>query len=397
MLIASLALRDLLRDRLFLICNVAVMVGVLVPLLLLTGVKNGVYQALIGEMLANPATRQIDTRGNAALTPEDIAPLTEWTDIAFLTPRPRSQFDLITLRKDGGRRLAEALVVPTGPGDPTLQELPPPAPDQAVISPLLAAQLELAPGDRLQLVTQAEGRRPLLLERTVAAILPEGVSDGRSLLVPFATVDLIEAFYDSYALPDHGVTEGRPLSERAVSYAGLRVYARDLEGLAALQARIEGQLGLATSARTREVESLLGLGRKLDLALGLTAALAALGLGAALVFGFWSDVARKRQALATVALLGVPAGRLALFPVVQAGTTAALGLGASFGLYVLAARVAQGLFGGGLPGDALIAVLAPAQAALIIAGVLVLVIGASAAAAWSALRLDPASVLREGA
>ncbi|MFT7594421.1 MAG: putative ABC transport system permease protein, partial [Paracoccaceae bacterium] len=51
MLIVHLAWRDLIRDRFFLFCNIAVMVGILVPLLVLFGVKNGVYSALIGEML----------------------------------------------------------------------------------------------------------------------------------------------------------------------------------------------------------------------------------------------------------------------------------------------------------------------------------------------------------
>ena len=86
MLIVQLAWRDLLRDRFFLLCNVAVMVGILVPLLVLFGVKNGVYQALIGEMLANPANLQIDTAGNATLSEAEIAPLRDWPEIAFMTP-----------------------------------------------------------------------------------------------------------------------------------------------------------------------------------------------------------------------------------------------------------------------------------------------------------------------
>jgi len=64
MIVLGLAVRDLIRDRFFFLCNVAVIVGVLAPLLVLFGVKNGVYQALIGEMMANPATLQIDTLGN---------------------------------------------------------------------------------------------------------------------------------------------------------------------------------------------------------------------------------------------------------------------------------------------------------------------------------------------
>jgi len=176
-----------------------------------------------------------------------------------------------------------------------------------------------------------------------------------------------------------------------------RSYARQLEDLAALQARIEARLGISTSARTRDVEALLGLGRKLNLALGLTAVLAALGLGAALVLGFWSDVARKKTVLAGIALLGVPGRELALFPVVQALITATLGLVLSFLFYGLAGKAAAGMFGQGLPDGAALAVISTGQALAICAAVLGLVMAAAAVAGWSVLRLDPAHVLREGA
>ena len=398
MLIVQLAWRDLLRDRFFLLCNVAVMVGILVPLLVLFGVKNGVYQALIGEMLANPANLQIDTAGNATLSEAEIAPLRDWPEIAFMTPKIRAQFDYINVRATEGRRMRAALLIPTGAGDPTLPSGAELAEGAVAISAQLAAQLDLAPGADLQLITQAEGRpRQLVLPARVGLVLPEGAAAGRAVLAPYAVLDLVEAFYDSYSLPEHGIDGTRPLEDRVTAYEGVRVYARRLEDLAALQARIEAQLGLGTTAHTREVESLLGLGRKLNLALAGTAVLAAVGLGAALVLGFWSEVARKRLVLAGIALLGVPGRQLALFPVVQALITAALGLVLSFALYALAGRGAQAVFGQGLPGGAPLAVITPAQAAAISAAVLVLVLAAAAAAAWSAQRLDPATVLREGA
>jgi putative ABC transport system permease protein len=397
MLIARLALRDLIRDRFFLLCNTAVMVGILVPLLVLFGVKNGVYSALIGDMLSDPANLQIDTAGNATLSEAEIAPLRDWPEIAFLTPRVRSQFDYMNVRAKGGRRFRTALVLPTGAGDPTLPPGTALAEGEVAISAQLAAQIELSPGDMIQMVGQAEDRpRQLVLEKRIGAVLPETALAGRAVLAPFATLDLIEAFYDSYSLPDYGITGTKDLSTRVAVYSGLRVYARSLEGLAPLQARMERELGLATSARTRDVESLLGLGRKLNLALAGTATLAAIGLGAALILGFWSDVARKRVVLAGISLIGVPSRQLALFPVIQALATAALGLVLSFLLYALAGRGAAALFAEGLPGNAPLAVISPLQALGVSVLVLGLVLVASGAAAWSAQRLDPASVLREG-
>ncbi len=397
MLIATLAWRDLMRDRFFLFCNVAVMVGILVPLLVLFGVKNGVYTALIGEMLADPVNRQIDTQGNATFHPDDLEPLKDWPEIAFFTPKVRGQFDFMNVRAKGGRRMRPALVIPTGQGDPTLPEGVTIGRGEVAVSAQLAAQLNLTDAMELQLISQAEGRpRQLVLPVTVRAILPETATAGRAVLVQFELLDVIEAFYDSYSLPEYGITGTRDLSERVPSFEGVRVYAQSLEQLAGLQARLESQLGIGTTARTRDVEALLGLGRKLNLALGLTAALAALGLGAALVLGFWSDVSRKKVVLASIALLGVPGARLAMFPVVQALITAMIGLFLSFVLYGLAGRAAGALFGQGLPEGAALAVISVWQGAGVCIGVLALVLCSATLAGWSAQRLDPASVLREG-
>lgn len=398
MLIVSLAWRDLIRDQFFLLCNTAIMVGILVPLLVLFGVKNGVYAALVGEMLADPANLQIDTSGNATLTEADIAPLRDWPEIAFLTPKVRTQFDYMNVRARDGRRIRPALVIPSGAGDPTLPGNTVLDEGEVAVSAQLAQQLDLKPGTELQLISQAEDRpKQLVLSARVGLVLPESATGGAAILAPFATLDLIEAFYDSYTLPEFGIEGTKDLSARVPAFSGLRAYARTLEGLAPLQARIETQLGIGTTANTRAVESLLGLGRKLNLALAGTALLAAVGLGAALVLGFWSEVARKRTVLAGIALLGVPGRDLALFPVVQALITSALGLALSFLIYGLAAQGAAALFGQGLPGEAPIAVISPVQALGISLAVLVLVASAAAAAAWSAQRLDPASVLREGA
>lgn len=399
MLTTSLAMRDLLRDRLFLLCNVAVLAGVLVPLLILLGVKNGVYEALIGELLRNPATLQIDTQGNADLSEVEIGPLRDWPDVAFLTPRTRSQFDYVNLYAPGGTgaTLREALLLPTGAGDPNLPPGLVLSETEIALSPLLAKQMALSQGDSIEMITQAENRpKQLRLSVKVRHILPETTAAGRTVLAPYALLDQVEAFYDAYALPEYGITEGRPLSERQARYEGLRVYARSLEGLGPLQERLEAQLGIATSAKTREVAAVLGLGRNLDLALGLTSALAASGLAGALIFGFWSDAMRKRGTLAALAMIGMSPWRLAMLPVIQALVTAILGLLLSFALYAAGAALAERLFAGGLQGGAAVTRLELGQAAAICAAVLGLVLLASMASAWSALRVDPARVLRGG-
>jgi putative ABC transport system permease protein len=398
MLIVYLAWRDLVRDKFFLFCNVAAIVGVLVPLLVLLGVKNGVYHALIGEMLANPTTRQIDTQGNSTFTQADLDRIRDWPEIAFMTPKVRSQFDYVSVRKTNGRRVIAAIAIPSGAGDPTLPEGLELGSQQFALSAQVARQLDIASGDAVEIITQAEGRpRQLVLAAEAVAVLPDASSAGAAVFVPFEMLDLIEAFYDSYSLPDHGIQGERALQDRVNAYEGIRVFARTLEDLAPLQSRLEAELQIQTSSRTQDVEALLGLGRKLDLALALTAFCASIGLAAALVIGFLADVARKRIVLASIALIGFPSRSLAVFPMIQAAVAGCLGLVFSFVLFLAAGQVADVMFGAGLPGVGTIAFIPLAQAAAICAAVMVLVLAASGISAWSAQRLDPATVLREGA
>lgn len=396
-LIADLAMRDLFREKIHLICNTAVLAGVIVPLLVLLGVKNGVYDALIGRLLSDPATLRIDTAGNAAFSEADAAEVRAWAEVGYVTPKTRSMFDLVNVRPEGVRTRRDAVLVPSGTGDPTLGGIAL-AQGQAAISSNLARQLEVTEGDTIEIITQAEDRpRQLLLKLAVSTVLPDGRMAGRAVLTDIQTLDLVEAFYDEYALPEHGITAGRPLESRNAQFEGLRVFSRDLETLAALQSKIEERFGIDTVARTAEVTSVLGLGRNLNLALILTAVVASIGLAAALVFGFWGEVARKRRMMAVLALMGVGGNRLWLFPVLQALVSGAIGLGVSLILFVIASFAAEQLFESGLTDDRGLVFLKGPQLALIVTGTLAFVLCSALFAARSAMRVDPADVLREGA
>lgn len=397
MLILSLSLKDLFFQKVHLICNVAVLAGVLVPLLVLFGVKNGVYNALIGELMSNPRSVQIDTSGNAEFTHADADRVRGWAEAGFVTLKTRSQFDFVNVRLDGGRQKRDAILIPSGTGDPNLTEGITLEEGTAVVSAQLANQLEISPGDRIDVITQAEDRpRQLRVQLEVTAVLPPERVSGRAVLAQLPVLDLVEAFYDAYALPDYGITQGKPLSARAPVFEGMRVYARGLEDLAPLQNQIESTFGINTEARTAEVQGVLNLGRNLNLALLLTASVASLGLAAALVFGFWGEVQRKRHVLASLALMGLGGQRLWLFPMIQALVTSILALLASFLLLGLASLVAAQMFDTGLSQGGLVQITAE-QAGGVILLVTVFVVASSLFAARAALRIEPAAVLREGA
>ncbi|MEM6824592.1 MAG: ABC transporter permease [Pseudomonadota bacterium] len=397
-LIVYLALRDLLHERVQLACNIAVLAGVIVPLMVLFGVKNGVYDALVGRLLSDPRSLQIDTLGNESFGPGDAELVRGWEESGFVTLKTRSVFDYVNIRVEGGRTRREALLVPSGTGDPNLPTSLTLGDGEAAVSAGLARQLDITVGQRIQAVTQAEDRpRQLLQTLTVVAVLPEARAQGRSVLASLEVLDRVEAFYDAYALPEFGITAGRPLAERSVEFEGLRSFARRLEDLAPLQARIESEFGIGTEARTAEVSAILGLGKNLDLAMIFTAAVAGLGLAAALVFGFWGEIVRKRRNIAALALLGIGGRALWLYPVIQSLVAGVLGLVVSFLLFWGAAEFAERLFDTGLTAGSRLVSLGFGQLAAISALVVVFVVVTSLFAARDASQTDPAEVLREGA
>lgn len=397
-LLLNLALRDLWRQQIHLICNIAILTGVLVPLMVIFGVKNGVYDALIGQLLNDPATLRIETTGNSSFTAADVEEVKSWPETGFATAKTRSIFDFVNVRREGATAKRDAVLVPSGTQDPTLPVGLEFEANSAVLSANLARQLEISAGDTVQIFTQANERpRQLMLPLTVIAVLPDSRLSGRTVLAHIAVLDLVEAFYDEYALPEYGIDQGRDLSRRISEFEGMRVFARDLELLAPLQSRLETRFGIQTEARTSEVSGILSLGKNLNVALLLTAGVASLGLSAALIFGFWGEVARKRQTLAALALLGIGPKRLSLFPVIQALVSAVAGLSVSFVLFFIAGGVAQRLFDNTLTEQSGLVVLTFFQAVLISCATLGFVTAASFFAARSAARVDPADVLREGA
>ncbi|MGI3168675.1 ABC transporter permease [Pseudooceanicola sp. C21-150M6] len=394
MLVVHLALRDLLRERIQLICNAAVIAGVLVPLMVLFGVKNGVYDALIGRLLSDPANLQIDTSGNLSFSTEDAAEVAGWAESGFVTLKTRSLFDFVNVRAVEGGPLRDAVISPSGPGDPFLPEGTQLGGEDVALSFQLARQLELSEGDEVLLVTQSDMPKQLVFRMTVAAIVPADRLTGRSVLAGIDKMDLIEAFYDGFALPEYGVTAGRPLSSRVPAFEGIRAYARTLEDLAPLQDRIEARFGVSTEARTRQVQATLSLGRNLNLALLLTAVVASLGLAAALLFGFWGAVQRKARVMAMLSLMGIGGNRLSLFPITQAVTSALVALAASFVLLGLASLAITAMFESGLTEGSLVSLTA-GQIVTIVVAVLVFVVATSLAAARAAQKIDPAAILRE--
>ncbi len=398
-LLFSLAWRDLWQDRFFLFCNIAVLVGILVPLMVLYGVKNGVTRALLEDLASSPTALQIDTLGNKSFTPEQLASIGEWPGVAFVAPRARSAFDAVWVRKAGGRRRDDATLTPSGLGDPNLPAGLDLGPDEVAVSHQVARRIGAVVGDSIELIGALEpGDRQgnLRVEVKIKTVVaPERIA-GSAVLAPFALSDAFEALYEGYSVPKYGVMQGVPIETRRAAYEGVRIYAESLPDVVSLQARLGAHLEVAVRGISEAYLAQIAFSRNLTLVLALTGGLAAIGLGAALVTRAYADVMRKRLGLASLAMLGLPPMALAALPVIQAGFTAALGLAVAFPAFVVGALLVDYRFAYLVPGEGSLAFLYPSESIALIAVVMLLSVASAGLAARATTRLDPASVLREG-
>lgn len=394
----AIAMADLRREPVTLLCHIALVAGVLAPLLILLGVKNGVMETLFAELRHDPEKRRVAIIGNHALTEADLARIAAWPEVGFVAPASRSIARRLYVRAADGRVIRTATLFPTGPGEPLLDhDTPAIGPDAAVPSAALARRLEIGPGDRLE-ASITRGQPPsahyrLTLE--VPAVLAEGRLAGEALLVSPALLDEVEAFLDGFAVPARGIDEGRDPATRPIYYESLRLYARDLDAVIPLVVRLEAAYDLPLRSSSQEIDRLLAFDRNLAIALAVLVAAGIAGLLAALTAALWANVQRKRRSLALLRLFGARAAALAVFPIVQALIVTAGGWLLALAGYALAAGVVDRLFQSAISGGGRVARLAAADALVLAAVTLGVAVLASAAAAWQAARVDPALALKD--
>jgi putative ABC transport system permease protein len=351
MLIACrLGLADLRHERLMAICQGLALAAVLAPLLILYGLKHGIVTGTLAALREQPANREILVLGNNRLSPEDLDALRRLPEVGFLVPKPRSFARTLYIEREDGtpRGLFEADLIPTAAGDPLLAA-PALAEDEIALAAPLATRMQLRVGDTVTgSAVRGEMRgtpERLTFTFTIARILKEGLIGRRSALLAYPTLDRIEAFLDGYALPELGIAAGLPLAARPDEVEGLRLYAGAIEAVPALSARLQAPpFALDVRAEVDRIEAVQALDRNLRAVFSWLALIGGSGYLAALGTNVWANVARKREALSIVRLLGGSSAMLIAFPVVQALCIALLGFALAVLGYALVALTINARF-----------------------------------------------------
>lgn len=394
-LVLALALRDLLHERGLALCAVIGLGAVLLPLIVLFGLKNGVIEGMREELVQNPRSRMIVNAANRPFEPGFIAGLAARPGIVFAVGRIRSIS--ADARFLGGRAPDSPVVAElwsTGPGDPLLAG-PAPGPREVVLSRSLAAALGAGPGETLTLRAgrvSAEGERQLLnLPVRVLAVAPAASVERHVAFVDPRLLLLVDGFVDR-RLPAETAPESlSPVPE--TPYAGFRAHARRLEDVPALDAALRAE-GVEVETRAHEVAALLGLDRSLDLLFLLVAGLGGAGYLVAVGMRLYADVERKRRALSQLRLLGFRRADAVLLPLAQSLLVGLAGAVAGGAAALLAGELVNRLDLAQAGGRA-ICVIAPWHLALAALATLAGAALAAIAAGIRAGRIAPAEGLRD--
>lgn len=392
-----LILADIRHDRIAVLCQALAVAAVLVPLMVLLGLRAGVIGTLIERMDSDPAMRLIlpEVTGNARF---DQAWFDQWrarADVAFVLPNTRAiagQVDLVT---NTGETLRVSLN-PTAPGDPLGGGEVVTGPDKIALTAETARRLAVKAGDPLTLaIERTRGGRiePASLKVTVAAILPIEKAAGTGAYVTLPLLLDIQSFRDGYRVPGLGDI-GTDLAPETNNFPLFRLYARSIRDVAPLAEALRAD-GVQPSTRESEIANTLQLDANLRAVLAIILAAAALGIAVSLLAGQLAALQKKRRDLAILKLIGYGPGWLAALPVGQILAVCLIGGVLASLLFLGAATAINRFFAGSLGAGESACRLSLGEIAGIMAATLIVALPAGLAAGWRATRIDPAQEVRD--
>ena len=328
-LLLTLAFRDFFHERVMSGCFVLAVAAVLLPLLVLFGLKFGIISNLLEPLKENPRYRQITPVGSGHYERDWFEDMADRADVAFIVPRTRTISATMRLRstaRDSGRIVAVELI-PSAEGDPVLDGLEAPAGfDRVVLSPDAADKLGAETGSRIEGIvsrTLAGEQQTRLLPLQVADVAPPGAFTRDGMFVSHDLLVAIEDFRDGRAVPALG-WEGSAEREQDRAFAGFRLYARSIEDVAGLRTGLMAQ-GIDVRTRVGDIELVEAMDRNLKIVFWIIATIAGVGFGLSFGSSVWANVDRKRREFSVLRLTGFRSRSIVWFPIVQAVLTAFLG------------------------------------------------------------------------
>jgi putative ABC transport system permease protein len=326
MLVGRLAFEDYRHEWVLSTCAVLSLAAVLIPLMVLFGLKYGIITNLLTPLIENPRYREITPLASGSFGPDWFAAMAKRPDVEFVVPRTRSLAASINLRapqSDVGRIIPVELI-PSAPGDPALDAVAPPEDfAKVVLSANAADKLHVAAGDRVEGIltrTRRDHQESVRLPLEVGGVAPPTSFPRDGLFVSVPLMAAVEDYLDGRAVPMLG-WEGaaaRPVDRK---YAGFRLYAGTIDDVASIrQDLMSRNVEVRTSAA--DIELVKNLDRNLSIVYWTIALITVAGYCLSFGTSVWANVDRKRREFSVLRLTGFRTAGIVWFPILQAAFTA---------------------------------------------------------------------------
>ncbi|MEL7448585.1 MAG: FtsX-like permease family protein [Pseudomonadota bacterium] len=398
-LVMGLAWRDFWHERLMSLCFVLALSAVLLPLLVLFGLKFGIVGNLLAPLKEDPRYRQVLPVGSARYDPAWFETMAARPDVAFVVPRTRAIAATLRLRvpdSDTGR-IITAELVPSATGDPVLPEGNiPQGLDGVVLSMDAADKLGASAGTALEGIlsrTLNDKAETVLVPLQVIDVAPAAAFGRDGLFVSHELMVAVEDFRDGRAVPAFGSGGSEPLGE-ARSFPGFRLYAATIGDVAALRAGLMAQ-GIEVRTRVADIELVNSLDLSLSIVFWIIAVIAALGFCLSFGSSVWANVDRKRREFSVLRLTGFHSSGIVWFPVLQAMLTAVIGWAVASAGFLAVQALLNGLFVDTIGGGESVCRLLPVHFLGALGLTLAAAIAAAALGGARIARLEPSLALRE--
>jgi len=400
-LVGRLAVADYRQEWVMSGCSILALAAVLIPLLVLFGLKYGIITNLLDPLIENPRYREITPMASGRFEPAWFEGMRARGDVEFIVPRTRTIAASLRLRAPGRDvgRILDVELIPSAEHDPLLdaQRPPPSGYQQVVLSATTAEKIGVQPQDRVEGILTRTRRDTaetvrLPLEVTAVASATAFARDGMFVSVELMTA--VEDFLDGRAVPALG-WDGAPARGDERAFAGFRLYARDIEDVAAIR-RVLADENIDVRTSVADISLVQTLDRNLGVAYWIIALIAISGYVASFAASVWANVDRKRREFSVLRLIGFGTGQITLFPILQAALTATLAWALACLVFLVVQAILNALFattiGGGQP-------VCRLQAWHLLAALVVTLMAAVFAAALGGRRvsqLEPSIGLRDG-
>jgi putative ABC transport system permease protein len=357
-LCARLAFDDYRHEWVISGCAVLALAAVLIPLLVLFGLKYGIITNLLDPLIENPRYREVAPIGSGNYEPDWFDEMRDRRDVSFVVPRTRSLAASIRLRAaaaDVGR-IIDVELIPSADGDPVLVESEgvPAGFADVVLAATVAEKLALGVGDRVEgiVARTRNGRQESeRLPMSVVGIAPITAFTRDGLFVSIDLIAAVEDFLDGRTVPALG-WEGAAARPPDRAFAGFRLYARSIEDVAGLRSDLIDQ-GIEVRTSVADIELVEKLDRNLSIVYWIIALIAIVGYCVSFATNVWANVDRKRREFSVLRLTGFRTREIVWFPLLQAGLTAVIGWLVAVTVFLTAQGTLNALFastiGGGQP------------------------------------------------